>query len=124
MVRQKKNRRDRKDSTIATLRTLSTQPDSRFLDRELSQLAFNKWVRGYFESEVKPLLSPIGLDPSHPFPQVINKALNFVIQLTGKDAFGRASTIAVLKVPRVLPRVIPMPVQLAPGKQAFVLLSS
>src|SRR5262245_58317841 len=182
MVRQKKNRGDRKDSAIATLKTLPAQPDSRLLDRELAQLAFNervlalaerssvplaerlrflcivssnldeffeirvaglmedmreaggigqaatswhaftylseraharverqygllnkvltpgfereqivilshaqrtasqrKWVRGYFESEVRPLLSPIGLDPSHPFPQVINKALNFVI---------------------------------------------
>jgi polyphosphate kinase len=83
-----------------------------------------KWVRAYFDSEVRPLLSPIGLDPSHPFPQVINKALNFIIQLDGKDAFGRASAIAVLKVPRVLPRVIPLPSHLAPGKLAFVLLSS
>jgi polyphosphate kinase len=86
--------------------------------------AQRKWVREYFESEVRPLLSPIGLDPSHPFPQVVNKALTFVVQLEGKDAFGRASTIAVLKVPRTLPRVIALPPKLAPGQQAFVLLSS
>ncbi|GAB4464622.1 MAG: polyphosphate kinase 1 [Burkholderiaceae bacterium] len=82
------------------------------------------WVREYFEREVRPLLSPIGLDPSHPFPQVMNKALNFVVQLAGRDAFGRPSTIAILKVPRVLPRVIPLPPALTGGKQAFVMLSS
>lgn len=82
------------------------------------------WVRGYFEREVRPLLSPIGLDPSHPFPQVMNKALNFVVQLAGRDAFGRPSTIAILKVPRVLPRVIPLPAELAGGRQAFVMLTS
>ncbi len=83
-----------------------------------------KWVRDYFEREVRPLLSPIGLDPSHPFPLLMNKALNFVVQIEGKDAFGRPSSIVVLKVPRVLPRVIPLPAKLAPRTQAFVMLSS
>jgi polyphosphate kinase len=82
------------------------------------------WVRAYFEREVRPLLSPIGLDPSHPFPQVMNKALNFIVQLAGKDAFGRASTVAILKVPRVLPRVIPLPAKLSGGRHAFVMLTS
>lgn len=82
------------------------------------------WLRDYVQREVKPLLAPIGLDPSHPFPQVLNKSLNFIIQLEGKDAFGRPSAIAILKVPRILPRVIPLPAKLAPGKQAFVLLTS
>jgi len=82
------------------------------------------WVREYYRREVLPLLSPIGLDPSHPFPQVMNKALNFIVQLQGKDAFGRPSAIAIVKVPRVLPRVIALPQALTPGRQAFVLLSS
>jgi polyphosphate kinase len=82
------------------------------------------WVKEYFEREVRPLLSPIGLDPAHPFPQVMNKTLNFIVQLNGKDAFGRPGTIAIVKVPRVLPRVIPLPSRLTPGRQAFVLLSS
>jgi len=82
------------------------------------------WVREYFEREVRPLLSPIGLDPSHPFPMVMNKALNFIIQLEGKDAFGRGSTVAILKVPRVLPRVIPLPARLSAGRSAFVMLTS
>jgi polyphosphate kinase len=82
------------------------------------------WVHAYFEREVRPLLAPIVLDPSHPFPQVMNKALNFVVSLEGKDAYGRASATAILKVPRVLPRVIPVPESLAQGKQAFVILTS
>jgi polyphosphate kinase len=82
------------------------------------------WVREYFEREVRPLLSPIGLDPSHPFPQVMNKALHFIVQLEGKDAFGRASTVAILKVPRVLPRVIPLPARASGGQHAFVMLTS
>ena len=82
------------------------------------------WVREYFMREVRPLLAPIGLDPSHPFPQVLNKSLNFILHLEGKDAFGRPSAIAILKVPRVLPRVITLPKGLVPGRQAFVMLSS
>lgn len=86
--------------------------------------AQRRWVKEYFEREVRPLLLPIGLDPSHPFPQLMNKALNFIIQLDGKDAFGRASTIAILKVPRVLPRVIPLPARISGGQHAFVMLTS
>lgn len=86
--------------------------------------AQRRWVKEYFEREVRPLLLPIGLDPSHPFPQLMNKALNFIVQLDGKDAFGRASTIAILKVPRVLPRVIPLPARISGGKHAFVMLTS
>jgi polyphosphate kinase len=82
------------------------------------------WVREYFMREVRPLLAPIGLDPSHPFPQVLNKSLNFILQLEGKDAFGRPSATAILKVPRVLPRVIALPKRVAPRQQAFVMLSS
>ena len=86
--------------------------------------AQKKWVQEYFRKEVKPLLVPVGLDPAHPFPQVANKSLNFIVQLSGKDAFGRSNDIAIVKVPRVLPRVIPMPEKVAGKGKAFVLLSS
>ena len=82
------------------------------------------WVHQYFESDVRPLLIPVGLDPAHPFPQVANKSLNFIVRLSGKDAFGRENEIAIVKVPRVLPRVIPMPAKVAGKKQLFVSLSS
>lgn len=68
-----------------------------------------RWVKAYFERAVRPLLIPVGLDPSHPFPQVANKSLNFIVQLSGRDAFGRENDIAIVKVPRVLPRLIRMP---------------
>ncbi len=83
-----------------------------------------RWVRSYFQREVQPLLVPVGLDPAHPFPQVANKSLNFIVQLSGKDAFGRSNEIAILKVPRVLQRLIPLPARICDGAAAFVLLSS
>lgn len=83
------------------------------------------WVKEYFEREVRPLLTPIGLDPAHPFPQVVNKSLNFIVQLSGKDAFGRGTAIAILRAPRVLPRVIRLPDHLSKnGGVSFCLLSS
>ena len=90
-------------------------------DRNAAQRA---WVDHFFQGQVRPLLVPVGLDPSHPFPQVANKSLNFIARLGGRDAFGRANGIAIVKVPRVLPRVIRLPDELAPGQQAFVLLTS
>ena len=83
-----------------------------------------RWVRSFFQREVQPLLVPVGLDPAHPFPKVANKSLNFIVQLSGKDAFGRANEIAIVKVPRVLPRVIALPDRVCEGTKAFVLLSS
>jgi polyphosphate kinase len=83
------------------------------------------WVARFFEAQVRPLITPLGLDPAHPFPQVANKSLNFIVRLGGHDAFGRANPIAIVKVPRALPRVIALPRELcAPGQQGFVLLTS
>jgi polyphosphate kinase len=79
------------------------------------------WVAEYFQREVKPLLTPIGLDPAHPFPQVVNKTLNFIVELSGKDAFGRETSIAIVKAPRLLSRVIKLPTDVAPDN-TFVLL--
>jgi polyphosphate kinase len=82
------------------------------------------WVARFFEQQVRPLLVPLSLDPSHPFPQVANKSLNFIARIGGRDAFGRESRIAIVKVPRVLPRVIRLPAALTPARQGFVLLTS
>ncbi|MBX3652658.1 MAG: polyphosphate kinase 1 [Ramlibacter sp.] len=90
-------------------------------DRDPAQ---KKWVDEYFEREVRPLLIPVGLDPAHPFPQVANKSLNFIVRLGGKDAFGRHNEIAIVKVPRVLPRLIRMPARVSGKKTLFVSLSS
>ncbi|HSH54664.1 MAG TPA: polyphosphate kinase 1 [Methylotenera sp.] len=83
-----------------------------------------RWVAQYFEDEVRPLLVPVALDPSHPFPQVANKSLNFIVSLGGTDAFGRRNNIAIVKVPRVLPRLIKLPKNLSGKQQRFISLSS
>jgi polyphosphate kinase len=96
----------------------------RILSHGERNAAQRQWVRSYFQREVQPLLLPVGLDPAHPFPQVANKSLNFIVQLSGKDAFGRSNEIAIVKVPRVLPRLIPLPARVCDGTTAFVMLSS
>ena len=83
-----------------------------------------EWVADYFEAQVHPVLTPMGLDPAHPFPRILNKALTLIITLGGTDAFGRDSGIAVLQVPRALPRLIALPKEVAYGQHDFVLLSS
>jgi polyphosphate kinase len=92
----------------------------RHAERNAAQRA---WVADYFRREVKPLLSPIGLDPAHPFPQVVNKSLNFIVELSGSDAFGRETAIAIVKAPHQLPRVLELPAEVAPAN-SFVLLAS
>jgi polyphosphate kinase len=82
------------------------------------------WIRDYFFRELMPVLTPVGLDPSHPFPRVLNKSLNFAVELSGRDAFGRNSGAAVVQAPRALPRVIRMPVEIAGCEYGFVFLSS
>ncbi len=95
----------------------------RLLRQAERNAAQRAWVADYFRREVKPLLSPIGLDPAHPFPQVVNKSLNFIVELSGSDAFGRDTAIAIVKAPHQLLRVIELPVDVAPPN-TFVLLAS
>lgn len=82
------------------------------------------WVRRYFRHEVAPLITPIGLDPTHPFPRLVNKSLNFIVQLEGVDAFGRDSGLAIVPAPRILPRIIRLPDDICDGGDNYVLLSS
>ncbi|MDX8380298.1 MAG: polyphosphate kinase 1 [Gallionella sp.] len=82
------------------------------------------WIKDFFFREVMPVLTPIGLDPAHPFPRVLNKSLNFAVELLGKDAFGRNSTRAIVQAPRVLPRTILLPSEISGCEYGFVFLSS
>ena len=95
-----------------------------FLRRSKWNSARKDWVKDYFFRELMPVLTPIGLDPSHPFPRLLNKSLNFVVELEGKDAFGRKSSMAIVQAPRVSPRVIALPRQVAGCEHGFVFLSS
>ncbi|ADE15399.1 Polyphosphate kinase [Nitrosococcus halophilus Nc 4] len=96
----------------------------RFLRRQEWTPKQAQWVKRYFNSELLPMLSPLGLDPAHPFPRIINKSLNFIVSLEGKDAFGRENGIAVVMAPRTLPRLIHVPRAYAKGPYEFIFLSS
>lgn len=82
------------------------------------------WVSDYFQNQLLPVLSPIGLDPAHPFPQILNKSLNFFVSLEGKDAFGREVEVAVVPAPRSLPRLIRVPESCATATYQFMSLAS
>ncbi|NBR98516.1 MAG: polyphosphate kinase 1, partial [Betaproteobacteria bacterium] len=82
------------------------------------------WVREFFEREVAPLLTPIVLDPAHPFPRLLNKSLNFAVSLEGTDAFGRSPKLAIVQAPRLLARVIRMPDEVSGHRDGFIFLSS
>ncbi len=96
----------------------------RFLHHPDFTSAQADWIKAYFLREVMPVLTPIGLDPAHPFPRVLNKSLNFAVELEGKDAFGRNSGVAIVQAPRLLPRVIRLPKEIAKAEYDFVFLSS
>jgi len=99
------------------------QENIRFLKREDWTDKQAAWIKKYFREQVYPVLTPIGLDPAHPFPRVVNKSLNFIVSLEGKDAFGRALNFAIVPAPRSLPRMIRLPDETGSG-DAYVFLSS
>ncbi|WP_104205030.1 polyphosphate kinase 1 [Billgrantia saliphila] len=97
----------------------------RFRRRDDWTAAQQAWIQEFFSAEIMPVISPIGLDPSHPFPRLVNKSLNFIVELEGKDAFGRQGGLAILPAPRSLPRVIALPPELCEsGFSEYVFLSS
>jgi polyphosphate kinase len=96
----------------------------RFLRRAEWSAGQQEWIRDYFFREMMPVLTPIGLDPAHPFPRVFNKSLNFAVELEGRDAFGRDSRAAIVQAPRVLPRAIRLPKNVAQGPADFIFLTS
>ena len=83
-----------------------------------------RWLKSYFSRELSPIISPVGLDPAHPFPEPLNKSLAFLVTLEGKDAFGRSSGKAIVQAPRALPRLVRLPEPIATGPDEFVMLSA
>ncbi|WP_180190611.1 polyphosphate kinase 1 [Acinetobacter sp. YH01009] len=100
------------------------EEDICFLRRGELTPAQSAWVKKYFQEQVAPVLTPISLDPAHPFPRLVNKSLNFIVTLEGKDAFGRQIDLAVVPAPRSLPRVVRIPDELTGGKEHHVMLSA
>ncbi len=96
----------------------------RFLRRSDWTKEQAKWVEDYVEREVLPIISPIGIDPAHPFPRLVNKSLNFILELEGNDAFGRDLNYAIVPAPRSLPRLLELPEELGEPGHNFLFLSS
>lgn len=109
-----------------TLRPALRKAGVSLLMRDQLNAKQRRWLQGYFRSEVLPVLSPLGIDPAHPFPRILNKTLNLAVMLKGKDAFGRDGGMALLRAPRSLPRIIELPADLDgdPKSQEFVFLSA
>ncbi|MEO7300615.1 MAG: polyphosphate kinase 1 [Verrucomicrobiota bacterium] len=81
----------------------------RFLDfAELNKTDL-AWIENYYRAKVRPVLTPLGIDPAHPFPQLLNKSLNIVVQLEIVQAKETRRRLAVVQVPRVLPRLVKLP---------------
>lgn len=98
--------------------------DIRYLKRDELNAEQSAWMKQYFIEQVMPVLTPISIDPAHPFPRLVNKSLNFIASLEGKDAFGRDINLAIVPAPRSLPRVIRLPDELTGGKEYHVMLSA
>lgn len=98
--------------------------DIRYLKRDELTPAQQAWMRAYFFNQVLPVLTPISIDPAHPFPRLVNKSLNFIVSLEGTDAFGRDIQRAIVPAPRSLPRIIRLPDELTEGKEHHVMLSA
>ena len=96
----------------------------RFLRREEWSQEQRAWAKSYFEEDVLPVITPIRLDPAHPFPRTLNKSLNFIVSLDGKDAFGNEGGLAIVPAPRVLPRIIHVPQEISTRPYDFLFLSS
>ncbi|ONN73096.1 polyphosphate kinase 1 [Pseudomonas oryzihabitans] len=96
----------------------------RFIRRRYWDVKIKAWVRKFFRDEIAPIITPIGLDPTHPFPLLVNKSLNFIVELEGMDAFGRDSGLAIIPAPRLLPRIIRVPEEVAGPGDNYVFLSS
>ncbi len=95
-----------------------------FIRRRHWTTKLKTWVRRYFREEIAPIITPIGLDPTHPFPLLVNKSLNFIVELEGVDAFGRDSGLAIIPAPRLLPRIIRVPAEVGGPGDNYVFLSS
>ncbi len=95
-----------------------------FLGSERWDKRQSRWLKRYFNYELEPILTPIGLDPAHPFPRLLNKNLTFIVTLEGKDAFGRSSGMAIVQAPRALPRVVRLPESNGESSYELVFLSS
>ncbi len=106
------------------LQPAMTEAGIRFIARDAWNARQRRWLQQHFREQILPVLSPLGLDPAHPFPRILNKSLNFAVVVEGDDAFGREAEMALVRAPRSLPRVIRLPSEIADAEYGFVFLSA
>ena len=94
----------------------------RFLSVAEMGAADRAYVESYFRKDVAPVLTPLGVDPSHPFPQLLNKTLNLIVQLQTVHNGEVRNRMAIVQVPRVLPRLVPLPRE--DGRRDYVFLAN
>lgn len=116
--------RDQYHTWNAELKPQLAAAGVRFLARDEWNAKQRRWLHNFFNDELMPVLSPLGLDPAHPFPRILNKSLNVAVALKGKDAFGREADLALVRAPRSLPRLIRLPREASSGEHEVVLLSA
>jgi polyphosphate kinase len=92
----------------------------RFLKMTELKASDLEWVGRFYRTEVLPVLTPLGIDPAHPFPQLLNKSLNIVLELETKTAKRAEKRLAVVQLPRLLPRLVKLPRD--DGQQSYVFL--
>jgi polyphosphate kinase len=68
-----------------------------------------QWVETYYKAEVRPVLTPLSIDPAHPFPQLFNKSLNLIVEVETDQPDDKKLRLAIVQVPRILPRLIRLP---------------
>ena len=90
--------------------------------REISELDLQDiaWLSQYFRTQVRPVLTPLAIDPAHPFPQLLNKSLNLIIRLELEQNGEALKHMAVVQLPRILPRMVKLPRE--DGRQDYVFL--
>jgi polyphosphate kinase len=81
----------------------------RFLSFGELSSADRAWAENFYRTQVRPVLTPLGLDPAHPFPQLLNKSLNSIVHLEISQEGETRRRLAVVQVPRVLPRLVRLP---------------
>ena len=124
-VRQRIQILVKKQYEILNFRVLPSLTEKNILVHTKNSITQNQmlWAKHFFLNEIFPILTPIGLDPAHPFPRVLNKSLNFIVEMNGKDSFGREGRVAILQAPKSLPRLIKIPEITSPVNNEFIMLS-
>ncbi|HSU52561.1 MAG TPA: polyphosphate kinase 1 [Candidatus Dormibacteraeota bacterium] len=93
----------------------------RILDISALELPDLAWLAQYFRTQVRPVLTPLAIDPAHPFPQLLNKSLNLIVRLELEKNGEMLKHLAVVQIPRILPRMIKLPRE--DGRQDYLYLS-